>query len=102
MLTLTQALASFAQNSRNFIEAERLYTQYAEVARKCGREESEATAFHQLGRVAQERRDFDAAESWYNKALEIFERYDDQHSVDVVRHSLARLKNDIDSEGQLI
>jgi tetratricopeptide (TPR) repeat protein len=70
VLALAQSLAVYAQNTRNFLEAERLYMQRAAAAGEYGKEDSEAMAYHQLGRVAEERRDFAAAEGWYLKSLE--------------------------------
>jgi len=70
---LTQSLAHYAQNSRNFVEASRLYGQL--VQHYAAREglEGEATAYHQLGRIAEEQRDFETAREWYLKSLAISE-----------------------------
>jgi hypothetical protein len=70
-LALLQSLAVYAQNSRSFNEAKRLFTEQADRAKSLNVPEWAAPAYHQLGRVAQERRDFDAAEGWYEKSLEI-------------------------------
>jgi tetratricopeptide (TPR) repeat protein len=65
---LTQSLAAWAQNTRDFVEAERLFLHLAR------HEDVPATAYHQLGIVAQERRDFESAEQWYRKSLAISEK----------------------------
>ena len=78
---LTQSMASFALNSRNFADAERLYSRYAEHSARIEDSQSEASAYHQLGRVAEDRRDFDAAEKWYLKSLEIEEKLGNEHGA---------------------
>ena len=71
---LTQSLAVYAQNTRGFAAAERLYDELRQHHHDRGDEQSEAAACHQLGRIAEEQRDFVAAETWYRKSLEIKER----------------------------
>ena len=82
---LTQSLAVWAQNNRDFAEAERLFL-------RCARhEDTAAGAYHQLGRVAQERRDFAAAEQWYRKSLAISEKEGDEHNAAMSYHQLGRV-----------
>jgi tetratricopeptide (TPR) repeat protein len=87
-LTLTQGLASYAQNSRNFNEANQLFTEQADRAKILNNPAAEAPAYHQLGMVAQERRDFDAAEAWYEKSLEISERKNIEYGMAITYHQL--------------
>ena len=58
---LVQSLAAYAQNTRDFAAAARLFTRLADARRDAGDEEREAGAYHQLGIIAQEQRDFAAA-----------------------------------------
>ena len=67
MAELTQALAIFALNTRNFVVAARLYERLAAQGRSRGEPKTEAIAYHQLGMVAEEQRDFAAAEQWCRK-----------------------------------
>ncbi len=79
---LTQALASWALNNRNLVEAERLFqalAQYPEYA---------ADSYHQLGRIAQERRNFTAAEDWYRKSLAVEEKLGNEHGAASTYHQL--------------
>lgn len=85
---LTQSMAAFAQNSRNFADAERLYRRYAEHSIQVKDWEREAGAYHQLGRVAEDRRDFDAAEKWYLKSLDINEKLGNEHGAAATHHQL--------------
>ena len=78
---LTQSLAAYAQNTRNYADAEKLYEQLGQYHAETGYEKGQAAAFHQLGIVAQERRDLAAAEDWYRKALAISERQGDTHDA---------------------
>ena len=68
---LTQSLAAYAQNSRNFVEASRLFSELAQHAAARANWEVEASAYHQLGMIAEEQRDFAAAREWYLKSLAI-------------------------------
>ena len=82
---LTQSLAMWAQNTRDFVEAERLYLHLAR------HEDAAAGAYHQLGMVAQERRDLAAAEQWYLKSLAISEEQGEEHVAATTYHELGRL-----------
>jgi tetratricopeptide (TPR) repeat protein len=71
LAALTQSLAVYAQNSRNFEEAARLFAGLAQHwAAQC-EPSGEGAALHQLGRVAEEQRDFETARGWYLKSLAI-------------------------------
>jgi tetratricopeptide (TPR) repeat protein len=71
---LTQSLAAYAKNTRNFNEAFRLFERLARHWAALGRAEGEAVAYHQLGMIAQDQRDFAAAREWYLNSLAIKER----------------------------
>ncbi|MEI7462464.1 MAG: CHAT domain-containing protein, partial [Pirellula sp.] len=68
LAALTQSLASFALNTRNYQDAGELFLYSAEARRKQGDHDGEAAAYHQLGRIAEEQRDFATAEQWYRKS----------------------------------
>jgi tetratricopeptide (TPR) repeat protein len=70
-LLLIMELALYTMESRNFMEAERLFTESVQTARNNGKEEMESAAYHGLGIVAQERHDLNTAADWYIRALEI-------------------------------
>ncbi|RWX51683.1 hypothetical protein VU01_109911 [Candidatus Electrothrix marina] len=61
---LTQSLAAYAQNNRDYSGAEQLFATLAEHHRQKKHHEGEAGAYHQLGIIAQEQRDFATAEKW--------------------------------------
>ncbi|MDR0372154.1 MAG: tetratricopeptide repeat protein [Nitrososphaerota archaeon] len=91
LLTLTEALASYALNARNFTEAHQLYTQCYEVAKKYKNIQTEAVAYQKLGVVAFEQRDFVVAECWYTKALQIHQRLGDEQGVAQIYHQLGMI-----------
>ena len=86
---LLQSLAAFAQNTRNFAAAVRLYERLAGIERSRGDSRGEAGAYHQLGSVAEEQRDFAAAEEWYRRALAIQESVGDEPGAASTYHQLA-------------
>jgi tetratricopeptide (TPR) repeat protein len=88
---LTRSMASFAQNSRYFADASRLYERYAEKSAKAGDAKREASAYHQLGMVAAEQRDFVTAEIWYLKSLETKDRIGDEEGIATTYHQLGLL-----------
>jgi tetratricopeptide (TPR) repeat protein len=79
---LTQSLAAWALNNRNFVEAERLFLHLAR------HEDVAAGAYHQLGMVALEHRDFPAAEQWSRKSLAISERHGNEPDAASTYHTL--------------
>ena len=85
---LTQALAFYAQNTRDFAGAARLFEREAEHSKAAGNYEHEASAYHQLGMIAQEQRDFGAAEKWCLKSLAIKEKQGNEHGAASTYHQL--------------
>lgn len=88
---LTQSLAFFAQNTRDFQTASHLFERLAASRKSLGDENGEAAAYHQLGIVAQEQHDLVVAESWYRKALTITEKLGDEHGASLIYHQLGRI-----------
>ncbi len=88
---LTQSLAGHALNSRNFLEASRLYEGSAQHAAALANWEWEATAYHQLGVTAEEQRDFATARQWYLKSLAISEKQGYLDRVASTYHQLGNL-----------
>jgi|ERR1700675_584563 len=68
---LIQSLAVFADNTRNFTQAARLFERLASHCNSSGNKEGVAAAYHQLGWVAEQQRDFTAAERRYLQSLNI-------------------------------
>ncbi len=85
---LTQSLATYALNTRNFAEAAKLYEGLANSEKASGNDEGEAVSYHQLGMIAAEQRDFAAAEQWYRKSLAIKEKQWDEHDAAGTYHQL--------------
>ncbi len=90
-LALTQSLARWAQNSRNFAEASRLFRELAEYATARENRELEAVAYHQLGRIAEEERDFGTAREWYLKSLAIKEKQGNLQRAAITYHQLGSI-----------
>jgi tetratricopeptide (TPR) repeat protein len=91
VMALTQGMASYALETRNFAEAERLYIRLVEEAKRDSDVEKETIIYHQLGIVAQERRDYAAAEGWYNKSLAIKLKQGNEHGAASTYHHLGRV-----------
>lgn len=68
---IIQMLAAYAYNSRDFVRAQHLFTVVADIFRRTGKSEAEATAYHQLGRIAEDQFRLGEAESWFRKSLGI-------------------------------
>ena len=85
---LTQSLAAYAQNNRDYSGAEQLFATLAEHHRQKKHHEGEAGAYHQLGIIAQEQRDFATAEKWYKKSLAIEEKQGNEHGAATTYHQL--------------
>jgi tetratricopeptide (TPR) repeat protein len=79
---LTQALAAYAFNNRQYDDALRLYEELAE------RSDLAAMAYHHRGMIAQKQRDFEAAAEWYQKSLRA---PGSEHSADSTYHQLGTL-----------
>jgi tetratricopeptide (TPR) repeat protein len=88
---LTQSLAAFAQNRRDFAAAEQLFAALAEHGETIGNPEVQAGAYHQLGRIAEEQRDFARAEAWYQKSLAIEEKQGNEHGAANTYHQLGMI-----------
>jgi tetratricopeptide (TPR) repeat protein len=87
---LTQSLAFFALNTRNFAAASRLFERLAAHSVSRGNLKGEAAAYHQLGMIAQEQRDFAAAEQ-YRKSLAIKEKQGYEHVAALTYGQFGRL-----------
>ena len=85
---LTQSLANYALNERDFVEALRLFTQLAEHPVAHAKWQLGASAYHQLGMVAEIQRDFKTAEDSYLKSLSISESRDDLQYAGRTYHQL--------------
>jgi tetratricopeptide (TPR) repeat protein len=85
---ITQCLAKYAFNSRNFELASRLYTRLAARSAARGYSKGEGVAYHQLGMVAEEEQDFAAAQQWYLKSLAIKEKLGDPSGLAETWHEL--------------
>ena len=97
---LTQSLALYAKNNRNWSEAENLFGQLAEQSSEIGNDALLASTYHQLGIIAQERRDFETAERWYLKSLKIKEQSGDEHAAAITYHQpgrIAELRRDFET-----
>ena len=88
---LTQSLASYALNSRDFVEASRLFAVLAKHCAARGNARGEAIAYHQLGRIAEEQREFATAREWYLKSLDIEEKQGNLHGAAGTYHQLGIL-----------
>src|SRR5271157_259154 len=91
LAALTKALAFYAENSRNFVEASRLFTQLAEHHAIRANWEGEASAYHQLGMIAEEQRDFATAREWCLKSLAISEKQGILHGAALTYHQLGTI-----------
>jgi tetratricopeptide (TPR) repeat protein len=88
---LTQALAVFAGNRRDFRTARELYLALTDHDQQRGDEARAASTYHQLGMVAQEQRDFATAREWYLKSLAIKEKHGNEHGAAITYHHLGRV-----------
>jgi tetratricopeptide (TPR) repeat protein len=88
---LIQSLAAFAQNTRNFAVATRLFERLANDSRSSGSAKIEASAYNQLGVIAREQRDFAAAEQWCRRSLAIEEKQGDERGAAGSCHELGTI-----------
>ena len=72
-VALTQCLAIHALNSRNFLEASRLFVALNYDAAEHEDWYLEAACYHNVGLIAQEQRQFEPARAWYRKSLAVSE-----------------------------
>jgi tetratricopeptide (TPR) repeat protein len=89
--SLTEMLASYSLNTRNYTVASKLFLSLAEHWRKHRHATNEAAAYHQLGTVALHQRDFTKAEEWYEKSLEIIEPLGIKETAAFTYHQLGRV-----------
>jgi tetratricopeptide (TPR) repeat protein len=85
-----QSLGVFAQRSRDFSAATRLFEALATKLAAHG-DARQAGACHQLGLIAQQQRDFVTAERWYLEALAIAESHPDEVNPGNIHHQLGRI-----------
>ena len=79
MVALAKMLAYYAEEMRQFAEAQRLYLL---LAQKCESDkELLAFAFYKLGIIAYERRELEVAESWCKKSLAISKKEGNEYGV---------------------
>jgi tetratricopeptide (TPR) repeat protein len=90
-MLLIERLATYAQGTRNFTEAETLYKELAEVAQAYDDMKVVGIAYHQMGRIAQEQRDFPEARDWYEKSLEIKQKQGNEHGMASTYHQMGRI-----------
>ena len=88
---LAQSLAAYAQNQRDFSQAEQWYRKSLAIVEKQGNEHGAAITYHQLGMIAEEQRDFSQAEQWYRKSLAIVEKQGNEHGAAITYHQLGRI-----------
>jgi tetratricopeptide (TPR) repeat protein len=80
-----------AQEQRQWAQAERYYQQALEIYIEFNDRYSQASTYHQLGRVAQEQRQWAQAREYLLKDLEISAELGDEHDIGITFRSLARL-----------
>ena len=88
---LTQSLAVYAQNTRKYAEAARLFKRLVEHCKAAGNPKVEATAYHQLGNIAYLQHDFAAAGQWYRKSLVIEEKLGNEAGAASTYHQLGMI-----------
>ena len=81
VVALTQSLAVFALNSRDFEGAVRLFESLVGHYSQHNDDLGLASSYHQLARIAQERRDLVLAEQWYRRSLTIKEKLGDKRGA---------------------
>ncbi|MBZ5523640.1 MAG: tetratricopeptide repeat protein [Acidobacteriia bacterium] len=95
---LTRGLASWAKNSRNLEEAERLYAMLTKHPAY------RADAYHQLGCIALEKHNHGAAAEWFRMSLAISEPADNRPAMANTYHQMgiiAREKRDLTAAEEL-
>jgi len=92
LVALTQSLAFFAQNTRNYATAAGLFEHSAKHSKHHDHLEGEAAAYHQLGTIALQQRDFAPAEAWFRKSLAIEEKQgNEEHGAASTYHNLGAI-----------
>jgi tetratricopeptide (TPR) repeat protein len=87
---LAQTLAAYAENQRDFAQAEQWYRKSLAISEKQGNEHGAASTYHQLGIIAQEQRDSAQAGQWYIRSIVIYLRYNDRYSLRIAAQSFLR------------
>jgi tetratricopeptide (TPR) repeat protein len=90
-MALTQGMALYAQNIRNFAEAIRLYEYLAVIAEKYEDFKRMGTAYHQQGNVAYLQGDLPVAKELYKRALEIRHQENDEAGLSKTYHQIGML-----------
>ena len=80
-----------AQEQRQWAQAERYYQQALEIYIEFKDRYSQASTYHNLGRVAQEQRQWAQARDYFLKALTIAVEFNDEYRTGTRLGSLARL-----------
>ncbi|MCI5163641.1 MAG: tetratricopeptide repeat protein, partial [Candidatus Electrothrix sp. AX5] len=88
---LTQSLAFYAYNSRDYRRAAQLFADLAEHRRQKNDQKGEAVAYHLLGNIVYEQREWSVAEQWYKKSLAITEKLSDKNTMAMTYHQLGRI-----------
>jgi tetratricopeptide (TPR) repeat protein len=91
---LAQALGAYAQDSRNFREAARLFQLLAQHWTIEGDRVAEASAYHQIAMIAQAEGDSVAARKSYLKSLAIEEELGNEIGAALTCHQLGRIAED--------
>lgn len=73
-LSLTQALADSANDRGVYGQAEQLYGQMADKARRYGEPKVEALAYHQLSVIVSQRGDREAKKKWAQREADVWQR----------------------------
>ena len=97
--SLSQSLAFWAQNSRNFAESEQLYERMAERAQALSNLDRVASAYHNLGIVRHLQNFYHEAMLWYEKSLALRKQTDTLWKAAATYHQMgliARTANDFE------
>jgi tetratricopeptide (TPR) repeat protein len=98
--SITQSLAAFAANCRDYGLAQRLLRELREHFNAHSITDGEAAVCHQLGIVALELRDLDGAEHWCHQCLTLVEKNGDERGAARAFHQLgmiAKARRDFDA-----
>ncbi len=80
-----------AEAQRQWAQAEQYYQQALQIKIEYQDRYSQASTYHQLGRVAQEQQQWKQAQDYLLKDLEISTEFNDEHGMAITLRSLARL-----------
>ena len=82
-------LGAVAQAQRRWMQSEQYYQQALQICIEYNDRYSQASTYHQLGRVAEEQ--WVQAREYFLRALKTYVDYNDTHDRNIVLHSLAKL-----------